>query len=120
MKELRLTEAEKKLAEIIWQGQPMPSPELVKLCEERLGWKKSTTYTMLKKLEKKNLFENRKSIVKAILTRDEFYAEKGMEILDGGFAGSLPRFLAAFANSKKLSEKEIDELQKLIDSHREE
>lgn len=120
MKELRLTEAENRLAEIIWLNQPIPSPDLVELCRVEIGWKKSTTYTMLRKLEKKGVFKNRKGTVSALLTREEFYTEQGRQILDGGFEGSLPRFLAAFANSKKLSGKEIDELQKLIDSHKEE
>ena len=120
MKELRLTEAENKLAEIIWTKAPIPSPELVELCRVEIGWKKSTTYTMLRKLEKKGVFENRNGTVLAVLTREEFYTEQGRQILDGGFEGSLPRFLAAFASNKKLSSKEIDELQKLIDSHKEE
>ncbi|MBK5252361.1 MAG: BlaI/MecI/CopY family transcriptional regulator [Peptostreptococcaceae bacterium] len=120
MEELRLTEAENKLAEIIWTNELVSSSDLVKLCRTEIGWKKSTTYTMLKKLEKKGVFENRKGTVSAVLTREEFYTEQSKQILDGGFGGSLPRFLAAFANSKKLSGKEIDELQKLIDSHKEE
>ncbi len=120
MEEYRLTEAENKLAEIIWTNEPVSSPDLVKICEVKLSWKKSTTYTMLKRLEKKKVFENRKGMVSSLLTKEEFYTEQSKEILDGGFGGSLPRFLAAFANSKKLSGREIDELQKLIDSHKEE
>jgi predicted transcriptional regulator len=120
MKEYRLTEAENKLAEIIWTNEPVSSPDLVKLCEDKFSWKKSTTYTMLKKLEKKKVFENRNATVVSLLTKEEFYTEQSKQILAGGFGGSLPRFLAAFASSKKLSDTEIDELQKLIDSHKEE
>ncbi len=120
MKEYKLTEAENKLAEIIWTNEPVSSPDLVKLCEAELNWKKSTTYTMLKKLEKKKVFENRKGTVVSLLTKEEFYTEQSKQIVDGGFGGSLPRFLAAFTSNKKLSDTEIDELQKLIDSHKEE
>jgi len=120
MKEYKLTEAENKLAEIIWTNEPVSSPDLVKLCQVKLSWKKSTTYTMLKRLEKKKVFENKKGSVRSLLSKEEFYTEQSKQILDGGFGGSLPRFLAAFASGKKLSEEEIGELQKLIDSHKEE
>lgn len=119
MKEYRLTEAELKLADIIWTNEPIISPELVKLCEAELNWKKSTTYTMLKKLEIKEIFINNKGIVEALLTKEEFYAEQSKQIVDEGFDGSFPRFLAAFSRQKKLSDNEIRELQRLIDEHRE-
>jgi BlaI family penicillinase repressor len=120
VKNYRLTEAESKLADIIWSNEPIPSPDLVKLCEAELNWKKSTTYTMLKKLEIKNLFKNNNGTVVSLLTREEFYAEQSKQIVDEGFDGSFPRFLAAFTRSKKLSSKEISELQKLINDYREE
>lgn len=119
MKEFRLTEAELKLAEIIWENEPIFSPLLVKLCEANLNWKKSTTYTMLKKLEIKEIFINKKGTVKSLLTREEFYTEQSKQIVDEGFDGSFPRFLAAFTQNKKLSNKEIHEIQKLIDEHKE-
>lgn len=119
MKEHRLTEAEQKLAEIIWDNEPIASPELVKLCSDELSWKKSTTYTMLKKLEIKEVFINNKGIVESLFTKEEFYAEQSKQIVDEGFDGSFPKFLAAFTRYKKLSNKEINELQKLIDEHKE-
>lgn len=120
MKEYRLTEAELKLADIIWANEPVSSPDLVKQCEKELNWKKSTTYTMLKKLEMKEIFKNNNGIVTSLLTREEFYTEQSKQIVDEGFDGSFPRFLAAFTRTINLSSKEINELQRLIDEHREE
>lgn len=120
MTEYRLTDTELKFADIIWTNEPIQSGELVKLCEVELSWKKSTTYTMLKRLEKKEVFENRDGIVSALIKKDEFYAEKSKLFVEETFAGSLPKFLASFTRSKRLSDKEIDELQRLIDEHKEE
>jgi len=117
MKEYRLTEAEQKLAEIIWANEPIASPDLVKLCEVVLNWKKSTTYTMLKKLEIKEIFINNKGTVESLLTKEEFYTEQSKQIVDEGFDGSFPRFLAAFSRQKKLSNQEICELQELINEY---
>ena len=119
MREYKLTEAESKLADIIWINEPISSPDLVKLCEVSLDWKKSTTYTMLKKLEMKELFKNDKGSVTALLTKEEFFANQTEQIVEDGFNGSFPRFLAAFTRHKKLSDKEINELQRLIDEHKE-
>ena len=119
MKEFKLTDAESKLSDIIWANEPITSPDLVKLCENEFNWKKSTTYTMLKKLELKEIFKNDNGLVKSMLTREEFYTNQSKIIVDEGFDGSFPRFLAAFTRSKKLSDKEIEELQKLIDEHKE-
>ncbi|WP_312810247.1 BlaI/MecI/CopY family transcriptional regulator [Sedimentibacter sp.] len=115
----RFTDAEQKLAEIIWANEPVTSPKLVQICKEELNWKKSTTYTMLKKLEIKEVFINNKGIVESLLTKEEFYAEQSKQIVDEGFNGSFPRFLAAFTRHKKLSSKEISELQRLIEEHKE-
>lgn len=117
MREYKLTDAEGKLADIIWLNEPITSPDLVKLCEARFEWKKSTTYTMLKKLEIKELFKNDKGTVKSLITKEDFFAEQTEHIVEEGFDGSFPRFLAAFAKRKKLSDKEIKELQRLIDDH---
>ena len=119
MKEYRLIEAESRLADIIWTNEPLTSPELVKLCREELNWKKSTTYTMLKKLEIKKIFINKNSIVSSLLSEEELYAEQSRQIVEEGFDGSLPRFLTAFTRDKKLTSKEIRELERLIDQHRE-
>ncbi len=119
MKEYRLTDTESKFADIIWAKEPIQSGELVKLCEIELNWKKSTTYTMLKRLENKEIFENRNGIVSSIIKKDEFYAEQSKQFVEETFDGSLPKFLASFTRSKKLSNKEINELQRLINEHKE-
>lgn len=119
MVEYRLTEAEENLADIIWINEPIESPELVKICEEKFNWKKSTTYTMLKRLEEKKIVQNNNSIVKALIKKDDFHAEQSKIFVDENFNGSLPRFLAAFTRRKKLNENEVEELQRLINEHKE-
>ncbi|MDD2216063.1 MAG: BlaI/MecI/CopY family transcriptional regulator [Eubacteriales bacterium] len=119
MREYRLTDTEAKFADIIWANEPIKSSDLVKLCEVELNWKKSTTYTMLKRLELKEIFRNSKSVVSALIKREDFYAEQSKLFIEETFDGSLPRFLAAFTRSKKLSDKEINEIQKLINKHKE-
>ena len=105
--------------EIIWANEPIRSPELVKLCEEEFNWKKSTTYTMLKRLEEKKIFKNKNSIVNSLIKKDDFYGEQSKIFVEQNFGGSLPRFLAAFSKRSKLSDKEIDEIQKLIIDYKE-
>lgn len=119
MREYKLTDMEAKFADIIWANEPIPSGELVKLCEIELCWKKSTTYTMLKRLENKEIFENRSGVVLSLVKKDEFYAEQSKQFVEETFDGSLPKFLAAFTRSKRLSNKEIDELQRLINEYKE-
>ncbi|WDV45164.1 BlaI/MecI/CopY family transcriptional regulator [Clostridiaceae bacterium M8S5] len=119
MKEYRLTDTESKFADIIWDSEPIKSKELVKLCEKELSWKKSTTYTMLKRLEKKRVFENKNGVVIALIKKDDFHAEQSKQFLEETFDGSLPKFLASFTRSKRLNNKEIDELQRLINEHKE-
>ncbi len=120
MRKLRLTDAETKFADIIWIHEPIPSGELVRLCEVEFKWKKSTTYTMLKRLESKGVIKNNNGVVKSLITKDDFYAEQSKQFVEETFNGSLPKFLAAFTRNKKLSDNEIDELQRLINEHREE
>lgn len=117
MAEYRLTEAEENLANIIWEKEPIKSSELVKICEDRFNWKKSTTYTMLKRLEDKEVVRNKDSIVKSLIKKEDFHGEQSKIFVEENFEGSLPRFLAAFIRRKKLSENEIKELQKLIEDH---
>ena len=119
MTEFRLTEAEERLAELIWANEPINSPDLVKLCEVEFQWKKSTTYTMLRRLEDKKIFKNNNSIVISLIKRDDFYGEQSKNFVDETFGGSLPKFIAAFTRGKKLSHKEVEELQKLIQDHKE-
>lgn len=119
MIEYRFTDTEEKFAEIIWTYEPIRSSELVKLCDKEFNWKKSTTYTMLKRLEDKRIFKNENSIVTALIKREDFYAEQSKIFVEENFGGSLPRFLVAFTKKKKLSDKDVQELKKLIDEHEE-
>lgn len=119
MEQYKLGEMEQRFADLIWLHTPIPSGELVKLCEKELSWKKSTTYTMLKRLCDRGIFENQKGIVTALITKEDFAAARGEQFLSETFGGSLPQFFAAFTRRKKLSEKEIRELQRLIDEHKE-
>lgn len=116
--EIKLGEVEARFADIIWQNEPMHSRELAEAAEGELGWKKSTTYTILKRLCDRGLFQNQKGIVTSLVSKDEFHALQSEKFVDETFAGSLPAFLAAFSTRKKLSESEVEELQAIIDSMR--
>lgn len=120
MIDYRLTDAEENLANIIWRHEPIRSPELVRICREKFDWKKSTTYTMLKRLEEKSIVQNNNSMVEALIKKEDFHSEQSKIFVEENFDGSLPRFLAAFTRKKKLSEKEVQELQMLINQHKEE
>ena len=120
MMESKLGHMETRLAELIWQREPLASGELVKLCAEAFSWKKSTTYTMLKRLCQRGIFINDGGTVRALLSRDEFYAIQSEQFVEETFAGSLPRFLAAFTRRKKLSDEEIALIRKMIDDYQEE
>ncbi|MBO5472607.1 MAG: BlaI/MecI/CopY family transcriptional regulator [Lachnospiraceae bacterium] len=117
MGDYKLAEAEEKFAQIIWANEPVSSTELVKLCEKEMNWKKSTTYTVLKKLCERGIFQNENAIVSARLSREEFYGMQSRKYVEDVFAGSLPRFLAAFCGSRKLSQKEIEEMRKFIEEN---
>jgi BlaI family penicillinase repressor len=118
MDEYKLGAIESRFADIIWQREPLSSGDLVKVCEKELGWKKSTTYTVLKKLSERGLFQNRNGIVTSLISKQDFYALQSERFVDETFHGSLPAFLAAFSTRKKLSDKEIEELQELINRSR--
>lgn len=119
MEQYRLGEMEQKFANIIWEYAPIPSGELVKKCEAQLHWKKSTTYTMLKRLCQRGIFQNRDGAVEILMSKEDFAAAQGEQFLAESFAGSLPRFFAAFTRRNPLSDKEIEELQRLIQEHKE-
>lgn len=119
MNESKLTDSEEQFAEIIWQNEPIGSGELVKLCEKRMAWKKSTTYTVLKKLCDKGIFQNENAVVSSLMTKDEYDAKQSIRFVEDTFGGSLPKFLTAFIGSKRLSKRQADELKKLIDEHKE-
>ena len=113
----KLTNAEAKLAELLWEQAPMASMEMVKLAQDRFGWKKSTTFTNLKFLTEKGLAKNESSRVTMLYTRDEFVAEQSCRYVDDTFSGSLPSFVAAFTSSRRLTEEQAAELKLLIEKH---
>ena len=118
MNDFRLGEVESRFADIIWQNEPLRSGELAELAEKELTWKRTPTYTVLKRLCDRGLFQNRDRVVTSLISRDEFYARQSEQYVGENFAGSLPAFLAAFGSRKKLSEEDIAELQKMIDTMR--
>ena len=119
MSDLKMGPVETRFAEIIWDREPVGSTELVRLAEEALGWKKSTTYTMLKRLCERGIFQNENGVVTALMSKEEFGAAQSEKIIEDNFDGSLPAFIAAFASRKKLSKKDVEEIQKMIDKMKE-
>lgn len=113
-----LGEIEEKFAHLIWENEPIPSGALVKLAEEALSWKKSTTYTVLRRLCEKGIFSNENSVVAARVTKEEFFGLRSERFVEETFAGSLPQFLTAFSRQKKLTGEEIRALEKFIDENR--
>ncbi len=118
MAEYKLGMMEMRFADLIWNSEPLSSGELVKLCEKELSWKKSTTYTILRRLCERGIFRNRDGTVTSRISKQEFNAMQSEKFLEETFDGSLPQFITAFAMRKKLSNKEIDVLQKFIDENR--
>lgn len=116
MEETKLGPVESRFADIIWQNEPLSSGDLVKLCQKELGWKKSTTYTVLKKFCDRKLFQNQNGLVTSLLSRQEFHALQGRKFVEEAFDGSLPAFIAAFASQKALSPEEIAQIRRMIDS----
>ena len=119
MKEYRLAEGEAKFADIIWDNEPIGSMQLVKQSEAQLGWKKSTTYTVLKKLCDRGLFRNESAVVTSLVTREEFASGRSRQFVEESFGGSLPKFLTAFIGKQRLSDKEVEELKALIENYKE-
>ena len=118
MKEIELGAVQERFADIVWANEPVGSGDLVKLCEKELGWKKPTTYTVLRKLCEKGLMKNDDGVVTTLISREEFYSAKSEQIVEDSYNGSLPAFIAAFTSRKKLSKTEVDEIQKMIDGFR--
>lgn len=115
MGDMRLGVVESQFADIIWENEPLSSGELVKLCGEKLEWKKSTTYTVLKKLCERGIFMNQDGKVSSLISKDEFHAAQSEQFVEDTFAGSLPAFIAAFTSNKQLSEEEIKAIRKMMD-----
>ena len=120
MTDLKLGVVERRFAELIWANEPLSSGALVKLCETELHWKKPTTYTVLRKLCEKGIFRNENGAVTSLLTRADFDAIQGAQLVNESYGGSLPAFIAAFTARKPLTAAEAAEIQKLIDAARQE
>ena len=120
MEQFRLGEMEQKFAELIWAQAPIASGQLAKLCGEAFDWKRTTTYTMLKRLCDRGIFANEGGTVVVRMEQAEFFAAQGEQLIDENFDGSLPQFLTAFSRRRKLSAREVEELRRLIEEYEEE
>ena len=120
MKSIELAAVQERFADIVWENEPIASGDLVQICEKKLNWKKPTTYTVLRKLCEKGLLQNVDGIVSSLISKEEFYSAKSEQIIEDSYKGSLPAFIAAFTSHKKLTKKDVDEIQKLIDTFKKE
>lgn len=118
MEDLKLGVVEAQFADIIWDHEPIPSGQLVTLCQSKLNWKKPTTYTVLRKLCDRGIFQNVNGTVSSLISREEFHARKSEQFVDDTFDGSLPAFIAAFTSRKQLSSQEVEEIRRMIDKQR--
>lgn len=112
----KLGTVESRFADLVWKHEPIASGELVKLCNAELNWKKSTTYTVLKKLCERGIFRNEGGTVTSLLSRQEFYARQSQKYVEETFAGSLPAFIAAFAAGGKITPEDVAEIRRMIDA----
>ena len=118
MKDYQMGNVESRFADIIWQNEPISSTNLAKQAESILGWKKSTTYTVLKRLCEKGIFKNNNGTVISLISREDFYSAKSEKFVDESFGGSLPAFIAAFTKRKNLNKEEIEQIRKMIDDYK--
>lgn len=118
MPDFELGAVQERFADIVWAHEPVASGDLVKICEKELGWKKPTTYTVLRKLCEKGLLQNLDGIVSSLVSKEDFYSAKSEQVVTESYNGSLPAFIAAFTSRNKLSAAEADEIQKMIDEFR--
>ena len=116
----KIHESEYRFCLILWQHEPVKSKELVRLCEQQLGWKSTTTYTVLKRLSERGILKNENTVVTSLVSKDEVQEAEIDELVEKKFEGSVPTFLAAFSRRQKLSKADLDELQAMIDRYREE
>lgn len=114
----KVFESEYRFCRILWENEPVRSGELVKLCREKLGWKPTTTYTVIKRLGERGVLVNENSVVHSLVSRDEVSAAEADEVVESRFDGSLPAFISAFARSKPLTDAELDEMQRMIEEYR--
>ena len=118
MADFELGAVQERFADIVWENEPIGSGELVKVCQTQLGWKKPTTYTVLRKLCEKGLLQNENGVVTSLISREDFYSDRSRQIVEESFSGSLPAFVAAFVSKKSLTSEEADEIQNLINAFR--
>lgn len=111
----KIFESEYRFCLVLWEHEPIKSSELVALCKERLGWKPTTTYTVIKRLSERGVLKNESSVVRSLVTKDEVQISEIDELVEKKFEGSLPAFIAAFARRQKLSDKEIEEIRRIIE-----
>ena len=114
----KIFESEDRFCLILWENEPIKSSELVNLCKEQLGWKPTTTYTVIKRLSERGVLKNDATVVTSLVSKEQVQASQIDEIVEKTFEGSLPAFIAAFTKHQKLTENEIDAVQKMIDSYR--
>lgn len=114
----KIFESEYRFCLILWEHEPIAASELVKLCQEQLGWKRTTTYTVIKRLGERRIVHNDKGMVAALVSKDEAEASEIDELVEKKFGGSLPAFVAAFTRHQHMSDKELDEVQRMIDRMR--
>ena len=111
----KIHESEYRFCLILWENEPVSAPELVRLCQERLGWKRTTTYTVIKRLGQRGVLKNENAVVTSLVSKDQVQASEIDELVEKKFGGSLPTFVAAFAKRQDLSEAELNEVQHMID-----
>ena len=116
----KVFESEYRFCLILWEHEPVKSSALVELCREQLGWKPTTTYTVIKRLSERGVLKNENTMVSALVSKDQVQAAELNEMVEKTFEGSLPAFIAAFTKHQKLSDKEIDVVQQMIDNYRKE
>lgn len=114
-----LSESEMNFAEMIWENEPVPSGQLVKMCAQKYEWKKSTTYTVLKHLCEYGYFQNQDAVVTSLVSREEYLEKESSRFVEEKFQGSLSKFLTAFAGGKRLSEKQVKEIRDMIEGFEE-
>ena len=111
----KIFESEYRFCLIMWEHQPVTASELVRLCQERLGWKRTTTYTVIKRLGERGVLKNEDGLVTALVSKEAAQAREINELVEEKFQGSLPAFFAAFTKRQDISDKELDEVQRMID-----
>ena len=114
----KIFESEYRFCLILWENEPVNSTKLVMLCKEQLGWSKATTYTVIRRLAERGVLKNEKATVTSLVSKEQVQEAELEELVDRTFEGSIPSFIAAFSRSKRLTDREVAQLQALIDSYR--